>query len=133
MSEANKKSSKYNVTNPTKADHVIHDATGKKKLIPAGGVVESVELYDDEAEALKDTHKKMGDGNFISLSSASGGDSTGDPKPLPVDQLTRDPRPGDEPSKDKAFDPQRNPLPSQDPRNAERNAQGKQPVPPIKK
>jgi len=129
------KTSRHNVTNPTRADHVINTVDGKKMVIPAGKVVENVEIADTEVESLKDTHKKMGDGNFISLTPGSGGNDGKGPeyKPLPSDQLTRSPRPGDEPSKDKSFDPARNPLPGQDTTNVARETQGKPAQQPVKK
>lgn len=62
---------KYNVTNPTKANHVINSATGRQVLIESGKVVENVEITDTEAESMRDTLKKMGDGKFLSLSAVA--------------------------------------------------------------
>lgn len=62
---------KYNVTNPTKANHVINSATGRQVLIESGKVVPNVEITDTEAQSMRDTLKKMGDGKFLSLSAVA--------------------------------------------------------------
>jgi hypothetical protein len=112
------KSAKYNVTNPTRADHVINTVGGHKR-IPAGTVVENVEIADTEAKAMKELHKKAGEGQFVKLDSASGGDDSKTER-LPDDKLAKDPLPGDQLSKDKLPDPSKDPLPSQDPHNRDR-------------